>query len=89
MLDSVGPFAYPGSGISGDFMAYLRWRRFTELASLDRPWLGELLMRKRNRPIVAAPVETWDAEHQDEAVINTPWGGGWLVAVVRPKVRVE
>jgi 2-polyprenyl-3-methyl-5-hydroxy-6-metoxy-1,4-benzoquinol methylase len=46
-------------------MAYLRWRRFTELASLDRPWLGELFMRKRNKPIVAAPVEKWDAEYQD------------------------
>jgi hypothetical protein len=47
------------------FMAYLRWRRFTELLSLDRPWLGELFMRKRGKPIVAAPVEKWDAEYQD------------------------
>ena len=46
-------------------MAYLRWRRFTELVSLDRPWLGELFMRKRGKPIVAAPVEKWDAEYQD------------------------
>lgn len=44
-------------------MAYLRWRRFTELMSLDRPWLGELFMRKRSKPIVAAPVEKWDAEY--------------------------
>ncbi|ENZ83765.1 MULTISPECIES: class I SAM-dependent methyltransferase [Caulobacter] len=45
-------------------MAYLRWRRFTELLSLDNPALGELFMRKRHKPIVAAPVETWDAEYQ-------------------------
>ncbi|MDB5456089.1 MAG: class SAM-dependent methyltransferase [Caulobacter sp.] len=46
-------------------MAYLRWRRFVELASLDRPWLGELFMRKRDQPIVAAPVETWDREYRE------------------------
>ncbi|MBO9710453.1 MAG: heme-binding protein [Caulobacter sp.] len=46
-------------------MAYLRWRRFVELASLDRPWVGELFMRKRNKPIVAAPVEKWDREYQE------------------------
>lgn len=46
-------------------MAYLRWRRFIELASLDRPWVGELFMRKRNKPIVAAPVEKWDREYRE------------------------
>jgi cyclopropane fatty-acyl-phospholipid synthase-like methyltransferase len=45
-------------------MAYLRWRRFTELLSLDNPALGELFMRKRGKPIVAASVEKWDAEYQ-------------------------
>lgn len=46
-------------------MAYLRWRRFIELISLDRPWVGELLMRKRHEPIVAAPVEKWDREYRE------------------------
>ena len=45
-------------------MAYLRWRRFVELLSLDRPWVGELFMRKRRAPIVAAPVEKWDSEYR-------------------------
>ena len=35
------------------------------------------------------PLRLWHrlkamGEVLDEAVINTPWGGGWLVAVVRP-----
>ncbi|WP_165186799.1 heme-binding protein [Caulobacter soli] len=46
-------------------MAYLRWRRFIELTSLDRPWVGELFMRKRDKPIVAAPVEKWDREYRE------------------------
>ncbi|MEJ2814393.1 heme-binding protein [Caulobacter sp. CCG-8] len=46
-------------------MAYLRWRRFVEMVSLDRPWVGELFMRKRHKPIVAAPVEKWDREYRD------------------------
>lgn len=36
------------------------------------------------------PLRLWHrlkamGEVLDEAVINTPWGGGWLVAVVRSK----
>lgn len=46
-------------------MAYLRWRRFVELVSLDRPAVGEFFMRKRHKPIVAAPVEKWDREYRD------------------------
>lgn len=46
-------------------MAYLRWRRFVELVSLDRPWVGELFMRKRHKPIVPASVETWDREYRE------------------------
>jgi uncharacterized protein GlcG (DUF336 family)/trans-aconitate methyltransferase len=46
-------------------MAYLRWRRFVELVSLDRPWVGELFMRKRHKPIVPASVEKWDREYRD------------------------
>ncbi|MFZ0269664.1 SAM-dependent methyltransferase [Caulobacter sp.] len=46
-------------------MAYLRWRRFVELVSLDRPWIGELFMRKRHESIVAAPVEKWDREYRE------------------------
>ena len=44
-------------------MAYLRWRRFIELASLDRPRVGEFFMRHRDKPIVPAPVEKWDREY--------------------------
>jgi uncharacterized protein GlcG (DUF336 family) len=46
-------------------MAYLRWRRFVELVSLDRPWVGELFMRKRHKPIVPASVEKWDREYRE------------------------
>jgi len=46
-------------------MAYLRWRRFIELASLDRPWIGELFMRKRHKPIAVASVDKWDREYRE------------------------
>jgi uncharacterized protein GlcG (DUF336 family) len=46
-------------------MAYLRWRRFIELASLDRPGVGEFFMRHRDKPIVPAPVEKWDREYRE------------------------
>lgn len=46
-------------------MAYLRWRRFVEMVSLDRPWVGELFMRKRHKPIVPASVEKWDREYRE------------------------
>ncbi|CAN5700843.1 hypothetical protein BH10PSE5_BH10PSE5_31840 [soil metagenome] len=40
-------------------MAYLRWRRFLELAAIDRPWIGELFMRRGDGP-QAAPAKVWD-----------------------------
>lgn len=44
-------------------MAYLRWRRIVELSTLDRPWLGRaLLRRRRQRPDPSAG--QWDLEYQ-------------------------
>jgi cyclopropane fatty-acyl-phospholipid synthase-like methyltransferase len=45
-------------------MAYLRWRRAIELASLDHPWLGELLLRRRHGKPKVTPRESWDQEYK-------------------------
>ncbi len=46
-------------------MVYLRWRRFIEMASLDRPWLGDLMEKRKGEAFRAAPVERWDQEYRD------------------------
>ena len=45
-------------------MAYFRWRRAIELASLDRPWVGELLLRRRFEKPKFTPAEGWNAEYE-------------------------
>lgn len=50
------------SGASFPTMTYLRWRRFLELAALDRPWVGELFMRRGEGP-GARPAQYWNAMH--------------------------
>ena len=48
-------------------MAYMRWRRLIELSALDRPWIGELFMRRRRgRPAEQAP-GFWDNEYTSGA----------------------
>ncbi|ATQ44580.1 class I SAM-dependent methyltransferase [Caulobacter mirabilis] len=46
-------------------MAYLRWRRFLELTSLDHPWVGEMFMRRRNENPAAPDAETWDKAYKE------------------------
>lgn len=46
-------------------MAYLRLRRAIELAALDRPWVGELLLRRRFAKSQLTPAEGWDREYTD------------------------
>jgi len=46
-------------------MVYMRWRRFVEMASLDRPWLGDLMEKRKGEAFRAAPVERWDQEYRD------------------------
>jgi SAM-dependent methyltransferase len=43
-------------------LAYLRWRRFLELAALDRPWVARLLAPKHGAG--PAPAEHWDGVYQ-------------------------
>jgi 2-polyprenyl-3-methyl-5-hydroxy-6-metoxy-1,4-benzoquinol methylase len=45
-------------------MAYFRWRRAMELAALDRPWVGELLLRRRFEKPKFTPPEGWNAEYE-------------------------
>lgn len=45
-------------------MAYLRWRRFLELAALDRPWVGETFIRDRHKGPTVSPAEHWNSEYQ-------------------------
>ena len=45
-------------------MAYLRWRRFLELAALDRPWVGETFMRRAGPGPGARPAAYWDGLHR-------------------------
>ncbi|MDB5430907.1 MAG: methyltransferase type 12 [Caulobacter sp.] len=44
-------------------MAYLRWRRFLELAALDHPWVGETFMRRGGAGPGARPAAYWDRLH--------------------------
>lgn len=44
-------------------MAYLRWRRVIELAALDRPWVGEMFMRRRWARTEDKPPAFWDNEY--------------------------
>lgn len=44
-------------------MPYLRWRRIKEMASIDRPWLGRLLLR-RDQPHALQGPEQWDADYR-------------------------
>lgn len=45
-------------------MAYLRWRRFLELAAIDRPWVGELFMRRGGDGPRAEPAAHWNATYE-------------------------
>jgi cyclopropane fatty-acyl-phospholipid synthase-like methyltransferase len=45
-------------------MAFLRWRRAVEIAALDRPWLGRLLLRRRAGERPAPDAAHWDAEYR-------------------------
>ncbi len=47
-------------------MAYLRWRRFLELAALDRPWVGETFMRRGGEGPGARPAAYWNGLHDGE-----------------------
>jgi 2-polyprenyl-3-methyl-5-hydroxy-6-metoxy-1,4-benzoquinol methylase len=44
-------------------VTYFRLRRAIELISLDRPWVGELLMRRRFAKPQLTPPDGWDAEY--------------------------
>ncbi len=66
MLDSGPASAIRGiEDIPGKAWPICAWRRFVEMVSLDRPWVGELFMRKRHKPIVPASVEKWDREYRE------------------------
>lgn len=41
-------------------MGYFRMRRVIELAALDRPWVGEVFMRKRFAPPIETNAEEWN-----------------------------
>jgi len=41
-------------------MGYFRMRRVVELAALDRPWVGELFMRKRFAPPIETTADEWN-----------------------------
>lgn len=41
-------------------MGYFRMRRMIELAALDRPWVGELFMRKRFAPPMETTADEWN-----------------------------
>jgi SAM-dependent methyltransferase len=45
-------------------MAYLRLRRAIELAALDRPWIGELLLRRRFSAPEVTPKDSWDRDYE-------------------------
>jgi trans-aconitate methyltransferase len=44
-------------------MGYFRIRRVVELAALDRPWVGELFMRKRFAPPMETSAQEWDSHY--------------------------
>jgi SAM-dependent methyltransferase len=47
-------------------MAYVRMRRFIEMAALDRPWVGELFMRKRFLPLAETDAQEWDGHYSGD-----------------------
>ena len=46
-------------------MAYFRWRRALEFASLDYPWVGELFLRRRFAAPKVIPASGWDDQYRD------------------------
>jgi trans-aconitate methyltransferase len=48
-------------------MGYFRMRRVVELAALDRPWVGEVFMRKRFAPPMETSAQEWDSHYSGTA----------------------